>query len=185
MNYRASSRTLRPAVRIGLIHKVKKMKLFVIYLLFFFHSIVGRAQEMTMTAEQQRLVAFKGHWTIEGSEGTYLEICDWIQGNHMACISTSKENSGVDSSVSYLSYSVLENSYIYYGLYSSGNSRTLRGVWEKDKFVFEGQRITPGKTTKWRVTMTPNDKGLRFVEETSVNNSLWEKKADFVYKRIP
>ena len=160
------------------------MKQFLILLLFSFYSIVGKAQGKTMTAEQQRLAVFKGHWTIEGSEESYLEICDWIQGSHIECVSTSKENTRVDSSVSYLSYSVLENSYIYYGLYPSGNSRTLRGVWERDKFVFEGQRITPEKATKWRVTITPNDKGLRFVEETSVDNGLWEKKADFNYKRI-
>ena len=161
------------------------MKSLLTYLLLIFLSTAGHSQQRTILPEQQRLSVFKGHWTVEGSEDTYLEICEWIQGNHIQCISASKEKTGVDSSVSYLSYSAMEKSYIYYGLYSSGNSRTLRGVWEKDRFIFEGQRITSEKTTQWRVTITPIDKGLHFVEEASVINSVWEKKADFIYKRIP
>jgi len=142
------------------------------------------AQEKALLPEQQRLGVFQGHWTVDGSEATYLEICDRIQGNHIQCISASKEKTGIDSSVSYLSYSPLEKTYIYYGLYPSGNSRTLRGKWEIDRFIFEGQRITTEKTTKWRVTITPIDKNLHFVEEASVDNAAWEKKADFVYKRL-
>jgi hypothetical protein len=99
-------------------------------------------------------------------------------------VAASKEKTGTDSSTSYLSYSALEQSYIYYGLYPSGNSRTLRGTWNTDRFVFTGQRITPGKTTQWRVTITPIDKGLHFVEEVAANKSNWEKKADFIYKRL-
>ena len=160
------------------------MKLFftLSFILFFWMGV--QAQEKTLTPEQQRLSVFQGHWTVEGSEATYLEICDRIQGNHIQCISASKEKEGVDSSVSYLSYSPLEKTYIYYGLYTSGNSRTLRGRWETDHFIFEGQRIIPEKTTKWRITITPIDKNLHFVEEAAVNNGDWVKKADFIYKRV-
>jgi hypothetical protein len=160
------------------------MKLFLTFLLIVLFLVGVHAQEKTLLPEQQRLGVFQGHWTVEGSEATYLEICDRIQGNHIQCISASKENTGVDSSVSYLSYSPLEKIYIYYGLYPSGNSRTLRGKWETDRFIFEGQRILPEKTTKWRVTITPIEKNLHFVEEAAVNNGNWEKKADFIYKRV-
>jgi hypothetical protein len=154
-------------------------------LFFFILFLVGAdAQEKALLPEQQRLSVFLGQWTVEGSEATYLEICNRIQGAHIQCISASKENTRVDSSVSYLSYSLLEKTYIYYGLYPSGNSRTLRGKWEKERFIFEGQRIQPDKTTKWRVTITPIEKNLHFVEEAAVNNGEWEKKADFIYKRI-
>jgi hypothetical protein len=137
-----------------------------------------------LTIEQQRLSFIKGSWTIDGSETTYIEICDWIQGNHLQCNSTSKENKG-DNSISYLTYSALEKTYIYYGLYGSGNSRTLRGQWVEDKFIFEGQRQTTDKLTKWRVTMKPNNGNVDFLEERSVNNGEWKESAKFQYKPAP
>jgi hypothetical protein len=157
-----------------------------ISILFFitFSSIMLRAQEKTVLPEQQRLHLFEGHWTVEGSEANYLEICSRIQGNHIQCIAASKEKERVDSSVSYLSYLPLEKTYVYYGLYASGNSRTLRGKWESNRFVFEGQRTLPEKITRWRVTITPIANDLHFVEEASVDNGNWEKKADFIYKRL-
>lgn len=160
------------------------MKLALTFLLSVFSLFRGQAQEKVLLPEQQRLDVFQGNWTVDGSEATYLEICTSIQGGHIQCISASKEKDRVDSSVSYLSYSPLEKVYIYYGLYPSGNSRTLRGKWEGDRFIFEGQRVTTEKNTKWRVTITPIDRNLHFVEEASVNNGAWEKKADFIYKRV-
>lgn len=160
------------------------MKYIFLVLIFGFFLFPATAQDKKPTPEQEKLAVFKGHWTIEGSENTYLEICDWIQGNHIQCISLSKEKSGVDSSTSYLSYSALEKTYIYFGLYSSGNTRSLKGKWDTDRFVFEGQRTTPEKTTRWKITIIPIGKNLHFVEEASVNQGGFEKKADFIYKRI-
>ena len=135
-----------------------------------------------LTIEQQRLSFIKGSWTIDGSETTYIEICDWIQGNHLQCKSTSNEGDKPDNSISYLTYSALEKAYIYYGLYGSGNSRTLRGQWVDDKFIFEGQRQTPEKLTKWRVTIKPNNGKVDFLEERSVDNGEWKESAKFQYK---
>ncbi len=160
------------------------MRLLLSFLFIVIISVEVAAQGKPITQEQQRLDVFVGQWTVKGSEDSYLEICNRIQGHHIQCISASKEKTGVDSSVSYISYSPLEKTYFYYGLYTSGNSRTLRGKWETDRFVFEGQRELPEKTTKWRVTITPVERNLHFVEEASVNNGAWEKKADFTYKRL-
>lgn len=160
------------------------MKRWCIFLFNFFVFVNAYSQEKPLLPEQERLAVFIGRWTVEGSEASYLEVCNRIQGNHIQCFSASKEKNGVDSSVSYLSFSPLEKTYVYYGLYPSGNSRTLRGKWETDRFIFEGQRILPEKTTKWRVTIKPVEKDLHFVEEASVDNGAWEKKADFIYKRI-
>lgn len=135
-----------------------------------------------LTIEQQRLSILKGKWTIDGSELTYIEICDWIQGNHLQCKSTSNKGNKPDNSISYLTYSALEKVYIYYGLYGSGNSRTLRGQWVDDKFIFEGQRQTPEKLTKWRVTIKPSNGKLDFFEERSVGNGEWKESAKFQYK---
>ncbi|HLP37965.1 hypothetical protein [Lacibacter sp.] len=160
------------------------MKFLCIFLFNFFVFVNAYSQEKPLLPEQERLAVFIGRWTVEGSEATYLEVCNRIQGNHIQCVSASKEKNGIDSSVSYLSFSPLEKTYVYYGLYPSGNSRTLRGKWVTDRFIFEGQRILPEKTTKWRVTIKPVEKDLHFVEEASVDNVAWEKKADFMYKRI-
>jgi hypothetical protein len=160
------------------------MKCIFFALLLALFTFPAMAQAQKTTPEQEKLAVFKGHWTIEGSENSYLEICDWIQGNHIQCISSSKEKTGVDSSTSYLSYSALEKTYIYFGLYGSGNTRSLKGNWDTDRFVFEGQRTIPEKTTRWKITIIPVGKNLHFIEEASVNQSPFEKKADFIYKRI-
>ncbi len=142
-----------------------------------------KSLDENLTTEQQRLSILKGKWTIEGSETTYIEECDWIQGNHLQCISASSENK-TNNSISYLSYSSLEKVYIYYGLYGNGNSRTLRGKWIKDKFIFEGERQTSDKLIQWRVTLTPNNGKIDFLEESSVNSSEWKEIARFQYKPI-
>jgi hypothetical protein len=157
----------------------KRFYILIATLLFIFPCCYGQGDNLTI--EQQRLSFIKGKWTIDGSETTYIEVCDWIQGNHLQCMSTSKENK-TDNSISYLSYSALEKSYVYFGLYGSGNSRTLRGQWVNDKFIFEGQRQTADKLTKWRVTMKPNNGKVDFLEERSVDNGEWKESARFQYK---
>lgn len=156
------------------------MRIFIVIVAILI-SVNAFGQGENLTLEQQRLSFIKGKWTIDGSELTYIEICDWIQGNHLQCIATSKENKS-DNSISYFSYSALEKVYIYYGLYGGGNSRTLRGQWVEDKFVFEGQRQTPDKLTKWRVTMKPNNGNIDFLEERSINSDEWKENARFQYK---
>ena len=54
------------------------------------------------------------------------------------------------------------------------------------KFVFEGQRQTGDKLTKWRVTIKPNNgKVVDFLEERSVDNGDWKESARFQYKPAP
>lgn len=141
-------------------------------------------QGENLTTEQDRLSFIKGKWTVDGDELIYIEICDWIQGNHLQCVANSKEHKA-DNSISYFSYSALEKVYIYYGLYGSGNTRTLRGQWIEDRFVFEGQRQTPDKLLRWRVTMKPNNGKIDFLEESSVNGSAWKESASFQYIPAP
>lgn len=141
------------------------------------------AQRDNLTLEQQRLSFIQGKWTVDGSELTYLEICDWIQGNHLECKASSKEDKA-DNSISYFSYSKVEDVYIYYGLYGTGGSRMLRGKWMDDRFVFEGQRQTSVNLTKWRVTMKPNQGRIDFLEERSVDNGDWKEVARFQYKPV-
>ena len=154
-----------------------------ILIIAFLSTINSFGQEDNLTVEQQRLSFIKGKWTVDGSELTYIEICDWIQGNHLQCASESKD-SKTDNSISYFSYSALEKVYIYYGLYGSGNSRTLRGHWIQDRFVFEGERQTEDKLTRWRVTMKPTNGKIDFLEEKSIDNNPWKESARFQYKPV-
>jgi hypothetical protein len=155
-----------------------------ILLIIVLISINCFGQGDNLTVEQQRLSFIKGKWTVDGSELTYIEICDWIQGNHLQCMSSSTENKA-DKSISYFSYSALEKVYIYYGLYGSGSSRTLRGQWIDNQFIFEGQRQTSDKLTKWRVTMKPNNGKIDFLEERSIDNGEWKESTRFHYKPAP
>lgn len=156
--------------------------LFLPFLLLMMHDVLS--QEEQRSAEHRRLEILIGSWTVPGNEGTYLEVCDVIQGGHIQCKSWSRENNQSDSSFSYLSWLTAEKMYVYYGLYPSGNSRTLRGYWIDDRFEFEGERITAKETTRWKVTMKPVQQDLHFKEEASVNGADWKVKADFVYKRV-
>jgi hypothetical protein len=159
------------------------MRLYILIatLLFVFPYCYGQGD--TLSPEQQRLEYLQGKWTIDGSETTYVEVCDFIQGNHLQCISNSTEDK-TDNTISYLSYSTLEGIYIYYGLYGSGNSRSLRGYWIEDRFVFEGQRKTAEHLVKWRVTMRPTAGKIDFLEESSTDNGAWKESAKFQYKRV-
>lgn len=156
-----------------------KQLFLILSLIFFFKT---NAQLNTLTTEQQRLAFIAGTWTIDGSEKTYIETCDWIQGNHLQCLSTDSEDSNVRKSVSYFTYSASEKVYVYYGLYSRGSTRTLRGNWIDDRFIFEGQQQTPEKLIKFRVTMKPNNDKIDFIEERSINNGEWKETANFQYK---
>ena len=142
------------------------------------------SQRAVLTLEQQRLSNFQGKWTIEGSEDSYLEVCDFIDGNHIQCIATSTEDGMTDRSISYLTYSSAEKSYIYYGLYGNGSTRMLRGRWENDSFIYEGERQATDKLTKWRITIKPNNGYLDFMEEKSINNGEFVLSAKFQYKRL-
>lgn len=61
-----------------------------ILIIAFLSTINSFGQEDNLTVEQQRLSFIKGKWTVDGSELTYIEICDWIQGNHLQCASNLK-----------------------------------------------------------------------------------------------
>ncbi len=144
--------------------------------------ISSKAQLSNLTIEQQRLAFIVGSWTIDGNEKTYIETCDWIQGNHLQCMSTDSEDGKARKSVSYITYSASEKVYVYYGLYSKGSTRTLRGSWIDDRFVFEGQQQTTEKLIKFRVTLKPNQDKIDFREERSINNGEWKETANFQYK---
>jgi hypothetical protein len=159
------------------------MKLYILIaaLLFVFPSCFGQSDNLS--PEQERLAYIQGKWTIDGSETTYIEVCDFIQGNHLQCISNSTVDV-TDNTISYLSYSAQEGVYIYYGLYGSGNSRMLRGHWIDDRFVFEGQLKTVERFVKWRVTMKPSASRIDFLEESSIDNGPWKESAKFQYKAV-
>jgi hypothetical protein len=153
----------------------------ILCIILFQLALACYGQVNQLTDEQDKLSFIKGKWTVDGSETTYIEICDWIQGNHLECVANSTVEK-TDNSISYFTYSPSEKVYIYYGLYGGGSSRTLRGHWVNDRFIFEGKRETADRTVRWRVTMKPNADKIDFLEEHSVNNGDWKEAARFQYK---
>jgi len=155
-----------------------------LFITLFLVGSVSFGQGENLTPEQEKLSFIKGKWTVDGAELTYVEGCDFIQGNHLQCIANSTEDPA-DNSRSYFSYSALEKVYIYYGLYGSGNTRMLKGQWLDDHFLFEGERQTADKFTRWRVTMKPNNGNIDFMEERSVDHGEWKVSAQFQYEPAP
>ena len=54
------------------------MRLHIVTLLLLLTAMNAFSQGENLTPEQQRLAFVKGAWTIDGSETTYLDVCDWI-----------------------------------------------------------------------------------------------------------
>jgi hypothetical protein len=127
---------------------------------------------------------FAGRWTIEGSEDTYLEVCDWRpMGAYLTCRGedTSEDPPGV--SLSLIGYSVAEEAFTHTGFGSA--PRVLRGWRHDDVWVFVGHRERGTVVTRWQVTITPTERGFHFRQETSNNGAPWATSVEIQYVRLP
>jgi len=81
------------------------------------------------TEEHKKLSALVGHWTIQGKEDRFLEICEMYPGGYfLVCNSEFKTESGsLIKGVSIMGYSTEENHITYYHYGSTGASQTLKG----------------------------------------------------------
>lgn len=142
------------------------------------------AQWENLSVEQQRLEFIRGQWTVEGLDSMYIEVCEWIQGGHMQCVSAYQELDAFDKSFAYFTWSPDDQAYFFYGIYGNGISRMLRGQWMEDRFVFEGNQVRSGQQINTRITFTPGTEGITLVEESSVDSGPWQVRATFTYKKI-
>jgi len=137
--------------------------------------------------DHQKLKALVGRWTIQGMEDRYLEICEMYNGEYfLVCNSEFKSKSGkINTSVSIMGFSVIENHMTYYHYGSSGESQTLTGsADEEGNFYFEKEDLVEGKMTRTKIAMRKVGENFNFKEETSVDNGPWTTTTDMVYVRL-
>lgn len=132
-----------------------------------------------------RLSMLVGTWTIEGSESTYRETCDWLApASFVVCRGEDTDPRDPGVSLSILGYSPEEQAYTYTSFSGSGRTRSLRAWLYGDRWVFTGQGDRAGKSSRWQVSITPNAKGFHFRQETSVNGAPWATDVEIQYIRL-
>lgn len=123
-----------------------------------------------------------GTWTVAGSEATYRETCSWAKNRKFVVCEATDTVDG--SSMSVFGWSALEKTYTYSGFSATGTQRTLK-AWISDAgWTFVGGREKDGEHTRWQVSMTPNDKGFLFRQDSSKNGAAWVKDVEFQYLRV-
>lgn len=146
---------------------------------------VVSAQTTTPGDPRQKLSMFVGTWTVEGSESTYRERCEWLtRESFVVCRAEDTNSKERDISLSIMGYSPEEQAYTYANFNGSGSSRTLHAWVHGEKWVFTGGRERVGKFARWQVTITPNVKGFHFRQEVSENGAAWKTNYETQYLRL-
>lgn len=150
-----------------------------------FVAPIASAQTEPQSDPRDKLSMFVGTWTVEGSESTYRETCEWLtRESFVACRAEDTNPNEKDVSLSVMGYSPDEQAYTYANFNGSGGSRTLHAWVQGEKWVFTGGRERLGKFARWQVTITPNTKGFHFRQEVSENGSPWTTNYETQYIRL-
>lgn len=119
---------------------------------------------------------FVGRWTEKGNEETFLEICDWYDGNfHVVCNAERKRKNGtLGRSLSILSY-VPGQGYVHVGIGNKGSYETLQnGTFRDGVFEFLSSAKEGAKSTVTRIRIGPfAERGFPFVVDTSTDGGPW------------
>lgn len=143
------------------------------------------AQSNSQGDPRHKLSMFVGTWTVEGSESTYRETCEWLtRESFVVCRAEDTNPKERDVSLSIMGYSPEEQAYTYANFNGSGGSRTLRAWVQGEKWVFTGGRERMGKFARWQVTITPNVKGFHFRQDISENGAAWTTNFETQYIKL-
>lgn len=163
----------------------------IVFIAAISYNCVGLAQTSTsMTVRPpgyDRLSSLVGRWTLKGSEGKYLEVCRWFDGNfHIVCETENKRADGtVSRSISILGYLPDKNAYTYHGIGSRGRNETMSGTFADGVFEFTSETIDNGTTMISRVRMGPFlGPEVPFVAESSTDRKTWVVDSTFTYVRL-
>ena len=165
--------------------RIVKIVSLAIFLIVALNQANGQTKEPS--TEHKKLSAIVGHWTIQGMEDRYLEICEMYQGGYFLVCNTEfkTKSGGLSKGVSIMGYSTEGKHITYYHYGSSGESQTLKGkIDEVGNLFFEGEELIEGKLTKTRVAMNKAGENYNFKEETSVDNGPWTTSTEIVYLRV-
>ena len=152
-------------------------------------TVSGQAVEAPERApEYAHLEIFIGRWTTEGSENSFVEVCDWYHGRfHVVCHSERKRPDGsTGHGMSVLSY-VPGSGYVYTGIGSKGRYETLQGgAWSRGSLTFTSTASEDGKSVVTRIQIGPStDKGFPFVVDTSTDGGAWTRVDTTTYIKQP
>ncbi len=119
---------------------------------------------------------FVGRWTVQGSEKTFLEVCDWFDGKfHVVCNAERiRPNGTVGRSLSILSY-VPSEGYVHVGIFNKGSYETLQnGTFREGLFEFLSTAKAGSKTVVTRIRIGPFiELGFLFVVDTATDGGPW------------
>jgi hypothetical protein len=152
-------------------------------------AVSGQAADVPERApEYAHLEMLIGRWTTEGSESSFVEVCDWYHGRfHVVCHSERKRPDGsTGHGMSVLSY-VPGAGYVYTGIGSRGRYETLEaGVWSGGSLTFTSTAIEDGKSVVTRIQVGPStDRGMPFVVDTATDGGAWTRVETTMYVKLP
>ena len=152
------------------------MKILVATLLFgsFHLALAQEAPERSPGYDDlQHLI---GRWTQQASEETFLEVCDWFDGNfHVVRNSEHKRANGtVGRGLSILSY-VPGQGYAHVGIGNRGSYETLQnGTFREGIFEFLSTTKEGNTSVVTRIRIGPfAESGFAFVVDTSTDGGPW------------
>jgi hypothetical protein len=138
---------------------------------------------------------FEGTWELEpggfpasiAREAGRRETCSWLAGarRHILCRTSRESASGRRDSIYVLSYSEHDKKYVAWFAFPDGQNLLYHGTLDGDRWIMELQptALVPSRL-RLRTTVTPTERGMRFVEEGSKDAGAWEVGEDYRYKRI-
>jgi hypothetical protein len=91
---------------------------------------------------------------------------------------------GIVTGMGVFGYSQADGVYTYVGFHGGGTSRSLRGTLQDGIWRFFGQSDRGPAWRRFQVTISPNEDGLHFLEESSERGGAWQKRLEQQYLRV-
>lgn len=138
------------------------------------------------TPPVERLAVFEGTWAREGAPATdaFRETCAWLAGGrrHLVCQAERPSANGPVQNLKVHSYR--NKTYVVYVAMGNGPAWTYTGGPDGDRWILNFQSDRPDNPQRLRMVITPSPDRIRFVEESSTNDGLWQTTEDYTYVRI-
>ena len=150
----------------------------------FLVTCTGAAQAGVHPPEvEQRLAFLVNDWTIEGSEATYRETCEWYaERSFVVCHTLDRESGTPTKSVSILGWSAATQNYTYHHYGQDGRSRSETCFANEQRGLScVVDRRDGGKLIQTRSHIWPVAGGAAFRHERSENGGPWKETVRIKY----
>jgi hypothetical protein len=144
----------------------------------------------------EQLRFFEGRWEIAGLPAgrQFEETCDWLSAErrHLVCQARTTTTTGaatatgVENSMSVLSYRPSDAVYLYHGFTSDGAVHTMQGRRTGDAWQFSGEDGSGATRRRTRMTIIPGgERSFVLQQETAIGNGPWQREPDVRYVPAP